>query len=283
MGWSNGGVWLSDKGGWVKPVTASGPLLDALSVSASVAYSTRKLRAAYAGSAIKVRRSSDNTTQDIGFTGNNLDTASLATFVGANSAFIDTWYDQSGNAINATMATTGNQPRIVNSGTNDTLNSNPAIRFGISAATNLKFTTTLAQSDTIALVVKDNSHVPNGHYTDGSTGSPRQLVGELSGAYALYAGSAAPTGGTTDLLAHSLLAFFASLSVGVLNVDGTGTINSTVGSDGIATQVIGAGNGGTTDTAMDGWLPEYIVFPSILGASDTALIGASHRAYWGTV
>jgi hypothetical protein len=107
-----------------------GNILDTLGVTAKLALSTRKLRSAYAGSAIQVRRSSDNTTQDIGFDGSgNLDTAALATFVGANSAFISKWYDQSGAAADAVNATQANQPRIVNAGTNDTLNSKPAVRF----------------------------------------------------------------------------------------------------------------------------------------------------------
>ncbi|RYY99466.1 MAG: hypothetical protein EOO11_04820, partial [Chitinophagaceae bacterium] len=43
---------------------------------ASPAYALRKLSNAYAGKAVQVRRSSDNTTQDIGFTANgDLDTS----------------------------------------------------------------------------------------------------------------------------------------------------------------------------------------------------------------
>jgi len=56
-------------------------LLD-LFPNAAAAYSLRKLRAAYSGSAVRVRRSSDNTEQDIGFTTQGeLDTASLLSFV----------------------------------------------------------------------------------------------------------------------------------------------------------------------------------------------------------
>jgi len=40
---------------------------DALAASRTAAFSLRKLRTAYAGSCIKVRRSSDNTTSNIGF------------------------------------------------------------------------------------------------------------------------------------------------------------------------------------------------------------------------
>lgn len=52
--------------------------------NAAVAYSLRKLRTAYSGSAIRVRRSSDNTEQDIVFSGNDLDTQTMLDFVGYN-------------------------------------------------------------------------------------------------------------------------------------------------------------------------------------------------------
>lgn len=90
--------------------------LDAITASAAGAYGLRKLRSAYAGNCIKVTTSaSGNATQDIGFVGNNLDTASLATFLGANTGTITTWYDQSGNVRNFTQATLALQPVIYSS------------------------------------------------------------------------------------------------------------------------------------------------------------------------
>jgi hypothetical protein len=94
---------------------------------AAAAYSLRKLNNAYAGSAIRVRRSSDSIEQDIGFTSGQLNAAALLSFCGANSGFITTWYDQSGNNRNAVQATTANQPRIVNAGVVETVNNKPAI------------------------------------------------------------------------------------------------------------------------------------------------------------
>lgn len=52
---------------------------------AAVAFSLRKLRTNYNGSAIRVRRTSDNTEQDIGFVNNQLDTSSLQSFVGGTN------------------------------------------------------------------------------------------------------------------------------------------------------------------------------------------------------
>ena len=94
---------------------ASSLLLDTYT-DAAVAYSLRKLRTAYSGSAIRVRRSSDNAEQDIAFSGNDLDTASLLTFCGAGNGFVTTWYDQSTNANNSTQSTATNQAQIVASG-----------------------------------------------------------------------------------------------------------------------------------------------------------------------
>jgi hypothetical protein len=60
---------------WHQGSTNPAGILDTLGVTAKLALSTRRLRAAYAGACIQVRRSSDNTTQDIGFDGSgNLDT-----------------------------------------------------------------------------------------------------------------------------------------------------------------------------------------------------------------
>lgn len=107
---------------------AAPPLLDTYS-GAAAAYSLRKLRTAYAGSAIRVRRSSDSAEQDIGFASGVLDTASLLSFVGAGDGLVTTWYDQSGNGRNATQATTTEQPLIVSTGVVVQTGSKPTLSF----------------------------------------------------------------------------------------------------------------------------------------------------------
>ena len=91
-------------------------LLD-LYPNAAAAYSLRKLRTLYTGSAIRVRRSSDNTEQDIGFNGINLDTSSLTSFCGSGNGFVTTWYDQSGNNLNFYNSTAVYQPQVYSNGT----------------------------------------------------------------------------------------------------------------------------------------------------------------------
>ena len=104
-------------------------LLDAVKGS-EAAYSLRKL-SRIATKAIRVRRSVDNAETDIGFSGKELDTASLLAFCGAGSGFVTTWYDQVGTK-NATQATSSKQPIIVNGGLLITGNNLPSIK-GINA------------------------------------------------------------------------------------------------------------------------------------------------------
>ena len=92
-------------------------------------YSVTKAVSGYVGNCLKVRRSSDNTELDIGFTGNDLDTTSLLSFVGAGDGFITAWYDQSGNGHDLTEAVQANQALIVSAGVLETDNGLPAINF----------------------------------------------------------------------------------------------------------------------------------------------------------
>jgi hypothetical protein len=100
--------------------------------NAAAAYSLRKLRDAYTGSAIRVRRT-DLAESDIGFnSAGNLDTTALLAFTGTgalDNGFVNTWYDQSGNGQNATQTTALNQPQIVSGGSVITDNVKPAMTF----------------------------------------------------------------------------------------------------------------------------------------------------------
>jgi len=106
----NGGNYISTQNVNVPP------LLLNLFPGASAAYSLRKLDTTYAGSAIQVRRTTDNATQDIGFVNNVLDLTALTTFLGANAGAVSIWYDQSGNGRNLINATAIEQPLVYASG-----------------------------------------------------------------------------------------------------------------------------------------------------------------------
>lgn len=121
------GRYRSDGAGMIPGVVAgqmilAGPppsnYLDDLSPAPRVVYSLKKLIST-ATRAIRVRRSSDNVEQDVGFSGDALDTAALAAFVGSGSAFVTTFYDQTTTGINMVQTTASAQPRIVAAGAFD--------------------------------------------------------------------------------------------------------------------------------------------------------------------
>jgi hypothetical protein len=93
---------------------------------ASLGLSLDKLDKNYTGSAIKVRRSSDNNELDIGFVDGVLDTASLLDFVGSGNGFVSIIYDQVGSN-NMTQTTANLQGQIVSNGSVITLGGKPCI------------------------------------------------------------------------------------------------------------------------------------------------------------
>jgi len=113
--------------GSVYATLGGAPLLDTYTGSIG-AYSLRKLSSSYSGDAIVVTTDGVD-SQTIGFSGNDLDTATLESFAGSGDAYVSTWYDQSGNSRNFTQSTFANMPKIVSSGTTITQNSKPIVEF----------------------------------------------------------------------------------------------------------------------------------------------------------
>lgn len=90
----------------------SGPL-DGYTTNLVALYGTVRMLASWSGSAIKVRRSSDSTLQDIGFNADgSFDATSYLAFIGAGNGFAHTVYDQSGNGRHYVQATAAAQPQI---------------------------------------------------------------------------------------------------------------------------------------------------------------------------
>ena len=106
-------------------------LLDAYP-NAFVGHSLRLLTTGYTGNAIEVRRSSDNSTQNIGFSNNFLDTTSLLSFVGTgvtDFGFVTKWYSQVSGGTDVIQTGATLQPLIVSAGTLITEGGLAAIRF----------------------------------------------------------------------------------------------------------------------------------------------------------
>lgn len=101
---------------WQTFASAAAGALDPYTTNLWATWSLDRELSAYTGPLIRVRRSSDNTEQDIGTaTGTSLDTASLLAFAGSGSAYVSKVYDQ-GGVNDLVMATDGNQPQIVSAG-----------------------------------------------------------------------------------------------------------------------------------------------------------------------
>ena len=110
----------------IKPPAYTGLLNDYS--GAAAAYSLRLLDSTYSGSAVRVRRASDNAEQDIAFANNELDTATLETFASGTDAFVTTIYDQSGNSNNLERSDASLQGKIVSSGSVILENGKPIIQ-----------------------------------------------------------------------------------------------------------------------------------------------------------
>ena len=89
--------------------------------------SSRKLRSAYSGACMRVRRDSDGTEQSIGFALDQLDAAALSAFCAGTTGRVVTWYDQSGNGVDAAQPSTTSAPIVFQSGSLTTINSTPAL------------------------------------------------------------------------------------------------------------------------------------------------------------
>jgi hypothetical protein len=178
---------------------------------ATGAYSLRKIKAGYSGNCIEVRRSSDNTTQNIGFSNGVLDESALTTFVGAGDGFVKTWYDQSGNNNHVTQATTSRQPLIVSSGTVRKVNSKPSVYFGSDIRLAVTWTTVSQPFSVLCVQKEAYSGLIVLYNLGGST-----MYGNSSN-YRLFAGSEVSVQGRTSNQCITLALFNGSSSTMWIN------------------------------------------------------------------
>ena len=167
-------VYLGDNLVW----SSYSYILDLYPTSVHHAYSLRKLRSAYGGFCLRVRRTTTTptvttTTVDVSFNSLNtigLDsaityvsgTATTTTNLGQFCAsvvngysnpdgvntnqniFVVTWFDQSGNGKNPTQATAGFQPTLVTTGNLETSGGKVTVRFIKTSSARLSLTDTTA-------------------------------------------------------------------------------------------------------------------------------------------
>lgn len=249
--------------GWLPLVKSSGLLLDTLSATASLAYSSRKLKAAYGGSALQTQ-----STVNVGFNGSgDLDTSGLS---GTNS--IKIWYDQSGNVVNATQNTGGRQPIIQSSGSLITQNGHVWQQAISANQTSMDFSLPLSQPFTIAALFKF-ANVNVGNTLVGDFNTALVSIGINSGPTLVGFAGVNFNGGTPDTSLHTLF-FIANGASSNVIVDGVSHLGNA------GTNNIGAQNQ-LWEFAGDGNLGEFMIFPVVLGAGDLNLIRTSWQSYWG--
>jgi len=104
-----------------RPANTSAPLADTLLLEkfpdAYAAYSLRRLRPAYDGPVVRVRRASDGAEQDIGFAESGwVDTGAIEDFVDGGDGHVTTWYAQVEGTPNLTQQYASAQPLIARNG-----------------------------------------------------------------------------------------------------------------------------------------------------------------------
>lgn len=244
--------------------SGSSLLLDTYS-GATAAYSLRKLRTAYSGSAIRVRRSSDNTETDIGFIAGVLDTTTLLTFCGVGNGFVTTWYDQSGNSYNATQSNSTYQPKIVNAGVVYLFGTKPSLYFSSSNIGVPETSFSKSQPNTYFTVVQGTTTNNTGYRTiqEGFFGTNpyRNSVGKSdTNVYYLYAGSLI-TSSTTYTTIKSIISSIFNTTSSYMYLNNSAIIsNQNVGSQPLSGLLIGGFS--NTVNLFEGYIPEYIFYNS---------------------
>lgn len=243
--------------------------------NSAVAYSLRKLRLLYTGNAIRVRRSSDNTEQNIGFTAlGDLDKTSLTSFCSGTNGFVTTWFDQSGNGNNATQTTAANQPQIVSSGNVILQNSQASISF-LSLLSGLDFSTFSATSVDGFLVVKTKNDPPldanSGFITIGSTVAASHFPYSDSVIYDGFGSTSRKTVGNpstplNQLNLYNVLSAFGEWTARLNTTEIFTTAINVVGIN--ANPKIGSKDSGI---GMNNFISEFIIYPSNQSANRSGI------------
>jgi len=223
-----------------------------------IALSVRKLSSSYGGPSIRVRRSSDNTEQDIGFDSNdNLNLLSLISFLQGSNGFITTWYDQSGNNRHFTQITAGNQPLIEISPSGL---SRSSLNNSISSFLSNNNISTLSGTYSVFIATKATSFTSTNYFL----GTPSSLHlgwrSQNNPTIAHFSNDAEYSfSGTTNPLLHTLI-YKSPGSQYWINNNSIGT-NLSVPSSGIGNRnILYLGAGYLTSQTFRGYIQEVIIY-----------------------
>lgn len=294
-------------------------VLDQVGITPSIAFSTRKLRAAYNGPALRLVRTTDNSQVDVFFDGNGVvsgnslvtlvasGTSGLATGTTAtlsayqnnspNTLFVTIWWDQSGNSFAAQQGTQANRPLFVLSGAGSA-NQYASLRFtGASRHTlvvnqNLQILLTNGLIGAVGMVAKPiaNTEQNSFGFMNASNSAIRwsaHLNWTDGNCYVDLGSAAEPNrrffnGGRLNV--YKQYFFQRAATTKILKVSGFTEMNNLAQSNNAA--LIGTGFGlgmsvNSTSPGFSGDIPEFILYKDVLTASQTSILENNQILFWG--
>jgi hypothetical protein len=264
--------------------TASGRFLLDRFGDAAVAYSLRRLSSRYTGPVVQVRRSSDNAEDT--FTAEQVASGAMTAWVGAgNNGFVRTWFDQSGRGKHVEQGTSGNQPRIVNSGVIDEMGGKPAVNI---LSDTFLVHSALAFSDGPISIFAVVSFTTNGAVIDASTNnvfssSEGFRFDNFTNNYRLGTRKVFTSVGRSPPVARVLRSGFGNASARTIFENG-GLMSTTAGNAspefaGVTNHVIGRFSGLTTTGQMVGLIQDLIVYNTDRQPDNLAIVEEINRHY----
>jgi hypothetical protein len=281
--------------------------LDYLPVSQiAAAWSIRKLRTAWGGFLIAVRRSSDNAAVNVSPDSNGVVSLSspvsgggpptLGAWLGANNGFITAYYDQSGNGNTASNATQAQQAQIATTGVINLINSRPAplysgtqfysaadsVSLGLNTAMTAFFIARFTGFGAVSALMdkRITSGVMTGyHYYVAGNVFGMQWNSTIGGSTAV-----SPTLGTGTLMALTCRSTLGVSSTYYQNRAIIGTPQSFSSSGSSVNNVallLGGHSSGNTSLYLQGYLPECFFINTSLVAETTmsAIVNDQRRFY----
>lgn len=249
-------------------------ILNQLATPPIVAMSVRLLNSNYSGSCMRLRRSSDSEEQDIGFDANgDVDASAISTFLGGDTGYIQSFYDQSGNG-NDYVQNGGSSQAWWNAANKaiffDTSRwlQNPSFSTGsnlITVAAVLERVGPPATLDLLTVIggTDQNNRGTDYLHLDGYLNNPR-IITDI--------GNDASTGGEYASGKH----FWRGVNEGAssdiyLEIDGTEVARAAGAGDAIA-QASHSSIGRFGTWGIQAYLQEFMIFPAIQTAGDIAAL-----------
>lgn len=266
----------------------AGIVQDSYPSGASGIYALRKVSGSYsgyAGQCIRLRRSTDSVESDFGFSGSDLDTAAIASWLSGATGYVKTVYDQSGNSRNLSQTTTGSQPTYVA----DIGNGKPGIQFasgksmttGVGRSTMLgsgAYTTFAAWRATS--ITLNTSAWSNHAVWEDSSGYVGEMLRVASSVN--YAGHYVYTG--TNMVEKTISV--GTTYVTICRADASNkyykidTGSESSASGGYTGSGGNIGVGQIYSASLIGYLHELAFYPSAVGSTDKTNTEAALVAYW---